>query len=107
MVEHTKGELVAYDYRKNQILWRTPTTGGLEGMQWSPDGKYLTATGNRGSQPPLYVFDKSGKLRFEREAGNYVVRWSPDSKQLASVVGEVDEKGRPLTTRLEIVRFED
>ncbi len=85
--QHTgEGELTVWDYRTHRVLWRYVARTELFSPGWSPDGKWLTALDNYKNHPyGLYIFDKSGQLRFQRSSVDHPYEWSPDSKQLAIV----------------------
>jgi len=61
---------------------------------WSPDGKQIAFTSDRGGQPQIYVVSSSGgeakRVTFEGKQ-NLRPRYSPDGKLLALV--NVDESG--------------
>jgi Tol biopolymer transport system component len=59
---------------------------GITGPTWSPDGKRIAFSGNRGGITDLYVVDTDGK-NFRRLTddvfGDLQPQWSPDGKTLA------------------------
>ena len=103
-----QGELVVWDYGANRIVWRKATTEYHTGLQWSPDGKWLSMSVFNNSTPTrIQVFDQSGELRYERENAARLC-WSSDSKQLAiNVIGVRDTAKIIFSSYLEIHRFDD
>ena len=59
---------------------------GITGPTWSPDGKRIAFSGNRGGITDLYVVDSDGK-NFKRLTddvfGDLQPQWSPDGKTIA------------------------
>jgi len=99
------GEWIAYTVSETSLenessktrVWMVPTTGGeaipmtvadssLGNPQWSPDGKYLSFTADRGgSKNQVWVLDRRGgeaRQLTEVEEGVSSYRWSPDGSRL-------------------------
>jgi len=104
-------ELVVWDYRAKRVLWQTRLPKERGFPEWSPDGKWLVGVEDDYEEsedlPLLVVYDQNGKLRYETPRTSGISRWSPDSKQLAINVVEVDKLGKALNAGLEIHRFGD
>ena len=83
----------------------------MGGAVWSPDGRTIAFTSNRGGSSGIYVMnpDGSGQLRLTPLPGDVVLAWSPDWRKIAFVSdrdgnGEVyvmnaDGSGRRMLTR--------
>ena len=80
-----KSELVVWDYAAQKALWRRPMQGLLSNLKWSPDGRFVTLRDGEGaSSDTAWVFDESGAVRYQKEQQEVgLIRWAPDSKQLA------------------------
>jgi dipeptidyl aminopeptidase/acylaminoacyl peptidase len=66
-------------------LTNTPK-GSSSNYQWSPDGKWISFTANRGDKNQIYVMRTEGGEAFpitHSEEGVSGYEWSPDGKQIA------------------------
>ncbi|RYG64812.1 hypothetical protein EON80_18525 [bacterium] len=89
------GVITVWDYRQNRVLWNYKNTSRLYWPQWSPDGKWVSATiGSSGSsfntgaggQGQLLIFDGAGQLHQQVETTREFYAWSPDSRSVATTL---------------------
>ncbi len=75
-------------------LTNTPD-GSSSNYQWSPDGKWISFTANRGDKNQIYVMRTEGGEAFpitQSKEGINGYEWSPDGKQIAFTQVRPEEK---------------
>jgi WD40 repeat protein len=111
------GEVFVVDVAKASLLTKLEVKSGVEGLAFSPDGKWL-AVGARPSIPAgtapveLVVFDVPAfTARFTAKAGGTEtglidLAWAPDSKALHAIEGPVDNAlGKAEVRRWDVPAF--
>jgi WD40 repeat protein len=84
------GKLVVLQAVTGELLWQaTPAkSGGLFGLDWSPDGRWIVAGAKNKS---IYVYDAATGDLAQTVGGSgdlvTALAWSPDGSRLASVAG--------------------
>ena len=103
------GQFVVWPAR--DALWIAPVSGAVAAHQlcyvrgtnvdpqWSPDGKEIAFTSDRGDHSLIAIYDFSQQsLRYLQPSVDHdsLPRWSPDGKQIAYVKTAGGERGLPL-----------
>ena len=78
-------QLWIWNYVTQKEVWRRAMSQNMN-LEWSPDGRFLTAVENAGVYPrrTLWIFDEKGEVkRRSGEAAVTRLAWSPDQRRLA------------------------
>ncbi len=96
IVDTDGSTLYLYDVRRGEKL---RITNDLEGLMFSPNGRYLAYTTNEGtSEKDLHISksDGSDKIRIAKNANWFKFAFSPDGSQLAYIEGNSSQDGGSL-----------